>query len=130
MVYDEISGSGFNPGSFHSHPAQFGSWSYHGLELDVVNRSAGGDISHYIPNNEFQLTEMPVARHVVVYGCCPEPFPDVTFYVKLTRKPLFYIANLIFPCIMVTSLALLGFILPPSGGKVGVLINILCGLLT
>lgn len=59
----------------------------------------------------------------------PEPYPDVTFYVLLKRKPLFYLLNLIFPCMLISTMGVLGFLLPPdSGEKVSLEITVLLSL--
>ena len=51
------------------------------------------------------------------YACCPEPFPDVTFIVNIRRRILYYLYNVIFPCIMMSALTLLVFCLPPDSGE-------------
>nr|KAG5705934.1 hypothetical protein BaRGS_010824 [Batillaria attramentaria] len=110
-------------------PYEFGSWAYNGLQLDVTNRSQAGDISSFIANSEFHLDSIPLERHELYYACCPEPYPDVTFYVIVKRKPTFYVINLLFPCILITSVAALGFILPPDAGeKIGLEITVLLAL--
>ena len=52
-----------------------------------------------------------------MYECCPEPYIDVTFYVQIRRRTLFYMVNLIIPGIMVSSMTLLGFTLPHECGE-------------
>ena len=99
------------------------------MELDVTNSSAAGDIASFVTNSEFDITRMPLKRNVVIYNCCPEPYPDVTFYIHLKRKPMFYVLNLLFPCILITTVALLGFLLPPDAGeKISLEITVLLSL--
>ena len=74
---------------------KFGSWTYDGSRVDVVNRSETGDTNHYIENGEWDLIAMPIRRHVMFYSCCVEPYPDVTFWLIIRRKPLYYIFNLV-----------------------------------
>ncbi|KAK3098644.1 hypothetical protein FSP39_021530 [Pinctada imbricata] len=108
---------------------KFGSWAYHGLELNVTTLSDTGDLSSFVTNVEWYVTRVPAKRDVITYGCCPEPYPDVTFYVTLERKPLFYILNLLFPCMLISTVACLGFLLPPdSGEKVSLEITVLLSL--
>ena len=40
------------------------------------------------------------------------PSPDIFFYLKIRRKPLFYIVNLIIPCVGIFYLSILVFYLP------------------
>ena len=55
-----------------------------------------------------------------------EPYPDVTFYLHMRRRTLYYTYNVIIPCIMLSSLTMLGFWMPPEGGeKVGLGLTIL-----
>ena len=47
-----------------------------------------GDLSSYVSNVEWEVTGVPVVRHELIYGCCPEPFPDVTFYIQVSSISL------------------------------------------
>ena len=60
------------------------------------------------------LTSRFVCLHV---SCCPEPYPDVTFILHIRRRTLYYTYNVIIPCIMLSSLSLMGFWVPPEGGE-------------
>lgn len=41
----------------------------------------------------------------------------MTFYLHLRRKPGFFLYNIIIPCLVITSLAILTFLLPPEIGE-------------
>merc|ERR1711994_1096053 len=77
----------------------------------------GGDISSFIPNGEWDLIAVPGNRHEVFYDCCPEPYVDITFTIHIRRRTLYYFFNLIVPCVLISSMALLGFTLPPDSGE-------------
>lgn len=62
-------------------------------------------------------SEVPGGRHEVFYDCCPEPYPDVTFVVTLRRRTLFYALNLLMPCVLLSSMTLVVFLLPANSGE-------------
>ncbi|XP_065356520.1 neuronal acetylcholine receptor subunit alpha-7 [Calliphora vicina] len=97
---------------------KFGSWTYDGNQLDLVlNSEDGGDLSDFITNGEWYLIAMPGKKNTIVYACCPEPYVDVTFTIQIRRRTLYYFFNLIVPCVLISSMALLGFTLPPDSGE-------------
>lgn len=95
----------------------FASWTYDGFNINLIINSPEGDISNYIPNSEWQLVYLRVERNVKVYSCCAEPYPDITCHILIRRRPLFYIFNMILPCILITLVALLGFYIPSDSGE-------------
>ena len=56
------------------------------------------------PNGEFVLERYYAIKHEVVYSCCPNKYPDLTYYVLLRRRPMFYVFNLILPCVLINSI--------------------------
>ncbi|KAK5975701.1 Nicotinic acetylcholine receptor subunit type D [Trichostrongylus colubriformis] len=96
---------------------KFGSWTYHGFQVDITNRSSNIDLTNYVPSGEFDLVKVYQKRRVVKYTCCPEPYPDITFFIHIRRKTLYYLYNIVFPCLMMSVLTLLVFILPPDSGE-------------
>ncbi|CAG4964854.1 unnamed protein product [Colias eurytheme] len=109
---------------------KFGSWTYDGYQLDLqLQDEAGGDISSFVTNGEWELIGVPGKRNEIYYNCCPEPYIDITFAVVIRRKTLYYFFNLIVPCVLIASMALLGFTLPPdSGEKLSLGVTILLSL--
>ncbi|XP_071794471.1 neuronal acetylcholine receptor subunit alpha-10-like [Asterias amurensis] len=110
-------------------PMKFSSWAYNGFQIFLSNRSVSGDISAFIDNGEWTLVGMPVRNNIAYYQCCPEPFPDVTFTIVIRRRPLFYMFNLMIPCMLISLITVLDFYLPAdSGEKVTLGITILLAL--
>nr|XP_047928862.1 neuronal acetylcholine receptor subunit alpha-9 isoform X2 [Anser cygnoides]XP_047928863.1 neuronal acetylcholine receptor subunit alpha-9 isoform X2 [Anser cygnoides]XP_047928864.1 neuronal acetylcholine receptor subunit alpha-9 isoform X2 [Anser cygnoides]XP_047928865.1 neuronal acetylcholine receptor subunit alpha-9 isoform X2 [Anser cygnoides]XP_047928866.1 neuronal acetylcholine receptor subunit alpha-9 isoform X2 [Anser cygnoides]XP_047928867.1 neuronal acetylcholine receptor subunit len=107
----------------------FGSWTYNGNQVDIINSLDSGDLSDFIEDVEWEIHGMPAVKNVITYGCCSEPYPDVTFTLILKRKSSFYIFNLLLPCILISFLAPLGFYLPAdSGEKVSLGVTVLLAL--
>lgn len=70
-------------------------------QLELERQSEQGDVSNYQANGEFDLLDFTARRNVEYYSCCPEPYPDITYEIRLRRRPLFYVFNLILPCILI-----------------------------
>uniref|UniRef100_A0A914CCU9 Uncharacterized protein n=1 Tax=Acrobeloides nanus TaxID=290746 RepID=A0A914CCU9_9BILA len=95
---------------------KFGSWTYSGYFIDLYNDTVSLD--PYTPNGEWDLLNVQSIRNVIYYDCCPdEPYHDVTLTISVRRRTLYYAINLICPSILISSLALLGFTLPPDSGE-------------
>uniref|UniRef100_I3NE76 Uncharacterized protein n=1 Tax=Ictidomys tridecemlineatus TaxID=43179 RepID=I3NE76_ICTTR len=98
---------------------KFGSWSYGGWSLDLQMQEA--DISGYIPNGEWDLVGKPSKdTRLAAWG-------------KTKKKPkkltLYYGLNLLIPCVLISALALLVFLLPAdSGEKISLGITVLLSL--
>uniref|UniRef100_A0A8C5B8P2 Neuronal acetylcholine receptor subunit alpha-7-like n=1 Tax=Gadus morhua TaxID=8049 RepID=A0A8C5B8P2_GADMO len=106
---------------------KFGSWTFDGWHLDMQMKEA--DISGFMPNGEWDLLEVPGTRNENFYDCCAAPYPDVTFVVTLRRRTLYYALNLLIPCVLLSSMTLLGFLLPAnSGEKISLGITVLLSL--
>uniref|UniRef100_A0A182USI3 Neurotransmitter-gated ion-channel transmembrane domain-containing protein n=1 Tax=Anopheles merus TaxID=30066 RepID=A0A182USI3_ANOME len=100
------------------------------LQLDLqLQDEAGGDVSSFVTNGEWDLLGVPGKRNEIYYNCCPEPYIDITFAIIIRRRTLYYFFNLIVPCVLIASMALLGFTLPPdSGEKLSLGVTILLSL--
>uniref|UniRef100_A0A672P599 Neuronal acetylcholine receptor subunit alpha-7 n=1 Tax=Sinocyclocheilus grahami TaxID=75366 RepID=A0A672P599_SINGR len=106
---------------------KFGSWTFDGWLLDLQMNEA--DISGYMPNGEWDLVGVPGTRNELYYDCCKEPYPDVTFVVTIRRRTLYYALNLLVPCVLLSSMTLLIFLLPAdSGEKISLGITVLLSL--
>ncbi|XP_036439393.1 neuronal acetylcholine receptor subunit alpha-9 [Colossoma macropomum] len=108
----------------------FGSWTYNGNQVDItMGGMEGGDLSDFVENVEWECHGMPAVKNVIMYGCCSDPYPDITYTVLLKRRSSFYIYNLLLPCFLISFLAPLGFYLPAdSGEKVSLGVTVLLAL--
>lgn len=96
---------------------KMGSWAYDGFQVDVFSREKPVDLSNFVSNGEWELIKVKAVRNVITYPCCPEPFIDVTFYIHIRRRTLYYTYNVIIPCVMLSTLTLSGFWMRPDSGE-------------
>jgi len=69
----------------------------------------------------FCAVDVPVTLRLIDYYCCTTPICSLTFTVRLRRKPLYYVMNLVLPCGLFSIIAVVTFVLPPaSGERVGI----------
>lgn len=64
-------------------------------------------------NGEWEIFHKPARRNI--YKNIPmesNKHQDITFYLIIKRKPLFYIVNIIIPCVLISFLASLVYYLP------------------
>ncbi|KAL7853653.1 hypothetical protein AOLI_G00204970 [Acnodon oligacanthus] len=107
----------------------FGSWTHNGNQMDILNGMDSADLADFVENVEWEVLGMPAKKNIILYGCCSDPYPDITYTLQLKRRASFYIFNLLIPCMMISFLAPLGFYLPAdSGEKVSLGVTVLLAL--
>nr|QQY02523.1 nicotinic acetylcholine receptor alpha subunit-2 [Cryptocotyle lingua] len=119
---------------------KFGTWSYNGDQVDFrlqcidsteTDCSINGtvDLSEYSPNGEFHLKSASVRRFAQRYECCDYDFIDIKMNIRLQRRALYYVFNLIVPCLLISGMSLMVFMLPPDAGeKISLGVTILLSL--
>ncbi|XP_067936883.1 neuronal acetylcholine receptor subunit alpha-10-like [Watersipora subatra] len=102
-------------------------WAYNIAEMDLVTSSDEIALSSYNPSAEWKISKTYVSRVEVVYQCCGNvSYPSLYFYIWIERESLYYIVNIITPCIILSLLATFTFRIPPdSGEKISLGITIL-----
>lgn len=96
---------------------KFGSWSYDGTQVDLeffqdVHMMS---LTDYLSSTEWDIVDNYANKTEFFYDCCPhQPFPDLTFYIKIKRKVAFYTFILILPCALLSLLTLVIFWVPPE----------------
>ncbi|CAF1054129.1 unnamed protein product [Rotaria magnacalcarata] len=96
---------------------KFGSWTYDSTQVILTNRSESVDTSNYVDNGEWKLMSSWTILSRITYPCCDESFYDLKFYFHVRRRTLYYIYNVMIPCIMLSILTCLTFYLPVESGE-------------
>ncbi|XP_027425047.1 neuronal acetylcholine receptor subunit beta-4 [Zalophus californianus] len=105
---------------------KFRSWTYDHTEIDMVLKSPTASMDDFTPSGEWDIVALPGRRTVNPQD---PSYVDVTYDFIIRRKPLFYTINLIIPCVLITSLAILVFYLPSDcGEKMTLCISVLLAL--
>uniref|UniRef100_A0A3B4ZQW9 Acetylcholine receptor subunit beta n=1 Tax=Stegastes partitus TaxID=144197 RepID=A0A3B4ZQW9_9TELE len=88
------------------------------------------DLQYYLDDDGKEIQEIVIDENAFTengeWAICHKPsrknikedlYEDITFYLIIERKPLFYIINIIMPCILTSVLAIFVFYLPPGAGE-------------
>ena len=97
---------------------KFSAWAYDGAEVDLVQ--IVGPVStqnQFRDDSVWELIKVDVVRREVLYACCTTPFPDLGYFIHLRRRSLFHVLNIIIPCLLLSVLNLMVFVLPPESGE-------------
>ncbi|XP_008550877.2 acetylcholine receptor subunit beta-like 1 [Microplitis demolitor] len=108
---------------------KFGSWTFNGdqVSLALYNNKNFVDLSDYWKSGTWDIISVPAYLNVYKGDFPTET--DITFYIIIRRKTLFYTVNLILPTVLISFLCVLVFYLPAEAGeKVTLGISILLSL--
>lgn len=105
---------------------KFRSWTYDHTEIDLILKSEVASMDDFTPSGEWDILALPGRRTI---SSLDLTYVDLTYDFIIKRKPLFYTINLIIPCVLITSLAILVFYLPSDcGEKMTLCISVLLAL--
>ena len=65
---------------------KLGSWTYSGNQLNVTLSDSKPDLSSYVPNRKWKITDATAERKEVKYDCCPEKYITLIYTLKLKRQ--------------------------------------------
>ncbi len=108
---------------------KFGSWTYDETQVNATNKSERGQLDAYMPSNEWFLMDVLSRSESVEYECCSGRYTYVIFAIKMRRRTLYYLVNMLAPCVLIAFMSLLSFALPPDcDEKIGLEVSVLLSI--
>ncbi|XP_012217863.1 neuronal acetylcholine receptor subunit alpha-10 isoform X2 [Linepithema humile] len=92
----------------------FGSWTYHGEQIDLRLGKTQEMEMRFVKNAEWTLLDLAKKREAVTYSCCPDPYINLKFTMTLKRNSALYCSILLMPATAIVFLVLVTFWLPPQ----------------
>jgi len=87
-------------------------------DVDAVGRFEQMSTHEFQENGEWEVDGTSAEWNVTVLACCPgDGYSHVVFTLSLRRRYKFYLMNIVLPCLMLSALILVGFLLPPDAGE-------------
>ena len=85
------------------------------MSLTLYNNKDYVDLSDYWKSGTWDIIEVPA--YLNVHNDSQPIETDITFYITIRRKTLFYTVNLILPTVLISFLCVLVFYLPAEAGE-------------
>ena len=105
-------------------------WVYTADKVNLTNSMDVVGIDTYIPHGEWSIIKTEVKGVNVIYRYyLDEQFPEVYCTIYIRRKHTFYFMYILLPCLMLSGVLLMIFLLPAdSGEKVSLGVSILVAI--
>lgn len=88
-----------------------------GVVFICCQESDRPDLSNFMESGEWVMKDYRGWKHWVYYACCPDtPYLDITYHFLMQRLPLYFIVNVIIPCLLFSFLTGFVFYLPTDSG--------------
>ncbi|XP_070573880.1 acetylcholine receptor non-alpha chain-like [Ptychodera flava] len=105
---------------------EFGLWASTDAMIRLHVRIDKVVKENYVPNTQWEVTSSQVKAVTKTFLGVDDTFTNIIATINIKRKPLFYVVNLIVPCILVSFLTVLAFCLPiTSPDKINLSISLL-----
>ncbi|XP_067880072.1 acetylcholine receptor subunit epsilon [Heterodontus francisci] len=75
------------------------------------------DPGDFTENGEWTIKHKPAKKHInSQFSQDDTEYQEIIFFLIIQRKPLFYVINIIIPCVLISSLVVLVYFLPAQAG--------------
>ncbi|XP_043539370.1 acetylcholine receptor subunit epsilon isoform X2 [Chiloscyllium plagiosum] len=103
----------------------FRSQAYNAHEINLELSTDEGTLIEWIhidpedftENGEWTIKHKPAKKHInSQFSMDDIEYQEIIFFLIIQRKPLFYVINIIIPCVLISSLVVLVYFLPAQAG--------------
>lgn len=114
------------PFDFQMCKLKYGSWGYDQSEMDIYIDDSPPISEHYVNHTEWDIENITYQRNSISYSMHANKWVDITIHFTIHRKPLYYMMNVVVPCVILMAIILMSFFLPPeSGERAAIVITVL-----
>ncbi|CAM4809446.1 unnamed protein product [Rotaria magnacalcarata] len=85
--------------------------------VNLTAESSQCQIDAYIKSAEWDLEDFSAVNNGAKYDCCQIVYPYVLYTIRIRRRSLYYLTNIVVPCFVVSCMAILGFLLAADSGE-------------
>ena len=97
----------------------FGSWVYNSdeLTLDYFENMRNVDLNDYVPSGTWDIIDVPASIEYYNETRSNRTKVQMVYRIKMRRKSLFYVVNIIIPTFLISFLSVCVFYLPTDDGE-------------
>ncbi len=99
-------------------PIEIGAWAYKSTRMNLTTATPVVEMGEFKINGEWLMIGSHAHWEEVVLPCCPDiRYSKVVFTLYMSRRYMFYVMNIILPCVLLSILILIVFCVPPDAGE-------------
>ncbi|CAF0841392.1 unnamed protein product [Rotaria sordida] len=87
------------------------------VRINLTAESSQGQLDAYVKSAQWDLEDFSATNNSTKYDCCPTVYPYVLYTIRMRRRSLYYVINIIVPCFLISCMTILGFLLSPDSGE-------------
>ena len=95
----------------------FSSWTYDSAGITMFPSNNSVITKAYTNSSQWKIKRSWKYAYLVSYPSSSEPFSELKVFLTIERKPLYYLFNVITPCLVLITTLFIGFYLPPDCGE-------------